>query len=55
MNRKQTTEDRRRQWQNVAAFVAVAVLLLIGFWLIDRLSAYSRNMACIESRHRVCR
>ncbi len=40
--------------QNLAAFVAVVILLAAGAWLVDRLAAYSRTMACIESGHRSC-
>jgi hypothetical protein len=47
-------EDRQRMRENLAALAAVVVLLVLGTWLIDRLSAYSRNLACIESGHRSC-
>jgi hypothetical protein len=47
-------EDRRRMQQNLAALVAVVVLLVLGVWMIDRLKAYSRAMACLESGHRSC-
>ena len=30
------------------------VLLVVGAWMIDRLKAYSRAMACLESGHRYC-
>jgi hypothetical protein len=47
-------EDRQRMRENLAALAAVVVLLVLGTWLIDRLSAYSRNLACIEFGHRNC-
>jgi hypothetical protein len=47
-------EDRQRMRENLAAVAVVAVLLLLGGWLIERLSAYSRNLACIEYGHRSC-
>jgi len=47
-------EDRRRMQQNLAAFLLVVVLLVVGVWMIDRLKAYSRAMACLESGHRYC-
>jgi hypothetical protein len=47
-------EDRRRMQQNLAVLALVVVLLALGTWMIDRLIAYSRAMACIESGHRSC-
>src|SRR5262245_34819582 len=47
-------EDRRRMQQNLAALAVVVVLLVLGAWIIDRLVAYSRTMACIEYGHRSC-
>ena len=46
--------DRLRMRQNLSALAVVAFLLVFGVWLIDRLQAYSRTMACIESGHRSC-
>ena len=47
-------EDRQRMRENLAALAVVVVLLLFGAWLIERLSAYSRTLACIEYGHRSC-
>ena len=47
-------EDRRRMRQNLAVLAVVVVLLVLGVWMIDRLRAYSRAMACIESGSRSC-
>jgi hypothetical protein len=47
-------EDRRRMQQNVAVLVLIVVLLALGTWMIDRLIAYSRAMACLESGQRSC-
>jgi hypothetical protein len=47
-------EDRRRMQQNLAAFLLVVALLVAGAWMIDRLRAYSRTLACLESGHRNC-
>jgi hypothetical protein len=47
-------EDRQRMRENLAALAAVVVLLVLGAWLIERLSAYSRTLACIEYGHRSC-
>ena len=49
------TEERRRMQQNLAAFLAVTIIVVLGGWLIDRLSSYSRTMACIEANHRKCK
>jgi hypothetical protein len=47
-------EDRQRMRENLAALVVVVLLLVLGVWLIERLSIYSRNLACIEFGHRSC-
>jgi hypothetical protein len=47
-------EDRQRMRENFGAIAVVAILLALGVWMIDRLSAYSRTMQCIESGHRSC-
>jgi flagellar biogenesis protein FliO len=47
-------EDRRRMQQNLAAFLLVIVLLVAGAWMIERLKAYSRTLACLEYGHRYC-
>jgi hypothetical protein len=47
-------EDRRRMLENLGALAAVVVLVVVGAWLIVRLEAYSRTMACIEFGHRSC-
>jgi cytochrome oxidase assembly protein ShyY1 len=52
--RRALQEDRRRMLENAAAFIFVVLLLVLGAWLIDRLSAYNRNMACIQSHHHSC-
>lgn len=40
--------------QNLAALAAVLVIVVLGGWLIDRLTTYSRTLACIEAGHRNC-
>jgi hypothetical protein len=47
-------EDRLRMQQNLGAFVAVLVIVVAGGWLIDRLTTYSRNLACLTAGHRNC-
>jgi hypothetical protein len=47
-------EDRRRMQQNLAALLLVIVLLVVGAWMIERLKAYSRTLACLEAGHRYC-
>jgi hypothetical protein len=34
--------------------VFIAGLLVLGAWLIDRLAAYNRNVACLTSHARHC-
>ena len=45
---------RLRARQNWAVLVLVIVLLLGGAWLIERLAAFSRALACYEFGHRNC-
>ena len=40
--------------QNLGALVAVLLIVVVGAWLIDRLSSYSRTLACLEAGHRNC-
>ena len=47
-------EDRRRMQQNLAAFLLVVALLVTGAWMIERLKAYSRTLACLEAGQRYC-
>jgi hypothetical protein len=47
-------EDRLRMRQNVAAFVVIAAIVVLGTWLIASLQDYSRLQACIEAGHRNC-
>jgi hypothetical protein len=47
-------EDRLRMQQNLGALVAVLLIVVLGGWLIDRLTTYSRTLACIEAGHRSC-
>jgi hypothetical protein len=45
---------RLRARQNWAVFALIVVLLVGGAWLIERLAAFSRAMACYEFGHRNC-
>jgi hypothetical protein len=47
-------DERVRMQQNLAVLAAIAVLLLLGVWIIDGLQRYTRTLACIETGHRVC-
>lgn len=47
-------EDRLRMRQNAAAFLVIVCIVVLGTWLIESLSAYSRVQACIEAGHRNC-
>src|SRR5262245_23749927 len=48
-------EDRLRMQQNMAVLAAVAVLLLLGIWVIEGLQRYTHTLACIETGHRQCK
>jgi len=47
-------DDRLRMQQNLAVLAAVAVLVLLGIWIIDGMQRYTRTLACIETGHRAC-
>jgi hypothetical protein len=47
-------EDRLRMRQNLGACAVVLVIVVLGGWLIDRLTTYSRTMACLEAGHHNC-
>jgi hypothetical protein len=51
------TEDeaeRQRMRENLAAALIIALLLGMGYWLIDELRASSHITACLEASHRNC-
>lgn len=48
-------EDRRRMLENLAAGVFVILFICLGVWVIDRVSAYSRNVTCLSVRLKDCR
>jgi hypothetical protein len=45
---------RIRARQNWAVLALVVILVVGGAWLIDRLAAFSRALACYEFGHRNC-
>jgi len=46
--------DRMRMKQNFAAFLVIVCIVVLGIWLMESLSAYSRLQMCIEAGHRNC-
>ena len=48
-------EDRRRMAENAAALVFVVAFLLFSLWVIDGLMNYSKNVTCLQFKHRNCR
>ena len=47
-------EHRRRMRQNFGAMAVVAVIVVLGGWLMERLQAYSRMQACFDYGHHNC-
>src|SRR5262249_54430587 len=47
-------QDRRRTQQTAAACGGVAVLLVTGAGIVDRLKVSSHPLACLEPGHRHC-
>lgn len=47
-------EHKTRQRNNFAALAAVAILLIVGAWLMDRMLTARRTQNCIEAGHRNC-
>ena len=47
-------EDRLRMRQNLAAALVVALLVTLGFWLIDGLRTSGHIAVCIEAGHPHC-
>lgn len=41
--------------ENLAAAVFVVALVLLGYWVIDRVSSYSRNVTCLSAKLKDCR
>ena len=46
--------ERRRMRENLAAALIIALLLGMGYWLIDELRASAHVTACLEAGHRNC-
>ena len=46
--------DRMRMKQNFAAFLVIVCIIVLGTWLMESLTHYSRIQTCIEAGHRNC-
>ena len=46
--------DRMRMKQNMAAFLVIVCIVVLGTWLMESLTTYSRIQTCIEAGHRNC-
>ena len=46
--------DRMRMKQNFAAFLVIVCIVVLGTWLMESLTTYSRIQTCIEAGHRNC-
>ena len=49
-----SAEDRLRMRQNFAALAVIVCIVVLGAWLMESLSTYSRIQTCIEAGHRNC-
>ena len=49
-----SAEDRLRMRQNVAALAVIVCIVVLGAWLMENLTTYSRVQMCIEAGHRNC-
>ena len=49
-----SAEDRLRMRQNVAALAVIVCIVVLGAWLMENLTTYSRIQMCIEAGHRNC-
>lgn len=47
-------DDRLRMRQNFAALAVIVCIVVLGAWLMESLSTYSRIQMCIEAGHRNC-
>ncbi len=54
LRRLEDEDERRRVLQNLVAAVLIMLLIVSGFWLIDRLRTSARIEACLEAGHRNC-
>jgi len=53
--RDETPDDyRHRMTVNIVAFVFVAVLALIGYWLADTMATMRKNQDCVLTGRRGC-
>lgn len=46
--------DRLRMKQNFGAFLVIVCIVVLGTWLMESLTNYSRIQTCIEAGHRNC-
>lgn len=47
-------DDRLRMKQNFAALTVIVCIVVLGTWLMESLSSYSRIQMCLEAGHRNC-
>ena len=47
-------DDRLRMRQNFAALAVIVCIVVLGAWLMESLTTYSRIQMCIEAGHRNC-
>jgi uncharacterized membrane protein len=54
MTRREEPDETRRNRANLIGLIAVAVLVLLGFWLMRWLAHYEQVSDCVAAGHRDC-
>jgi len=47
-------DDRPRMAANLGAAIAIMIVLMLGYWLMDALMRQSKTEDCLLAHHRTC-
>ncbi len=47
-------DDRPRMAANIGAAIAIMIVLVLGYWLMDALMRQSKTEDCLLAHHRTC-